>query len=121
VSSSVVSERLTAHNALNNFRDGILCFFRNNGFRFVRLDGSMTSKQRTTAIEAFSDPDTNSPTVFLLSLKAGGVGINLTAACRIFLMDPASFANLVQLGLFKPVIFSTGADICLSARGLVPG
>jgi len=56
----------------------------------VRLDGTMSSKQRTAAIEAFSDTDSNSPSVFLLSLKAGGVGINLTAACRMFLMDPVS-------------------------------
>jgi len=50
----------------------------------------MSSKQRTAAIEAFSDTDFNSPSIFLLSLKAGGVGINLTAACRIYLMDPVS-------------------------------
>jgi len=56
----------------------------------VRLDGTMTTKQRTAAIEAFSDIDANSPSIFLLSLKAGGVGINLTAACRIYLMDPVS-------------------------------
>jgi len=68
-----------------------LHFYRNNGFHFVRLDGSMSSKQRTAAIEAFSDVDSNSPTIFLLSLKAGGVGINLNAASRIFLMDPVSF------------------------------
>ena len=65
---------------------------RNNGFHFVRLDGTMTSKQRTAAIEAFSDTDAHSPSVFLLSLKAGGVGINLTAACRMFFMDPVSYS-----------------------------
>jgi len=63
---------------------------RNNGFHFVRLDGTMTSKQRSAAIEAFSDTDSHSPSIFLLSLKAGGVGINLTAACRMFFMDPVS-------------------------------
>jgi len=67
-----------------------MCAVRNNGFHFARLDGTMTSKQRIAAIEAFSDTDSNSPSIFLLSLKAGGVGINLTAACRIFLMDPVS-------------------------------
>jgi len=67
-----------------------MCVVRNKGFHVVRLDGTMTSKQRTAAIEAFSDTDPNSPSIFLLSLKAGGVGINLTAACRIFLMDPVS-------------------------------
>ena len=61
-----------------------------NGFNFVRLDGSMTSKKRIAAIEAFSDANPGSPTIFLLSLKAGGVGLNLTAASRVFLLDPVS-------------------------------
>ena len=59
-----------------------------NGFNFVRFDGSMTTKARTEAIEAFSNPCPGSPTIFLMSLKAGGVGINLTAASRVFLIDP---------------------------------
>ncbi|XP_074657843.1 uncharacterized protein LOC141910879 [Tubulanus polymorphus] len=62
---------------------------RTNGFKFVRFDGTMSQKQRTTAIEVFSDPDPASPTIFLMSLKAGGVGLNLTAASRVFLLDPA--------------------------------
>ncbi|XP_052276249.1 helicase-like transcription factor isoform X3 [Dreissena polymorpha] len=60
-----------------------------NGFRFVRLNGSMNQKSRTEAIEEFSNPCAGSPTIMLLSLKAGGVGINLTAASRVFLLDPA--------------------------------
>ena len=61
-----------------------------SGFKLVRLDGSMNLRQRTAAIEAFSDNADDSPTVMLLSLKAGGVGLNLTAATRVFLMDPVS-------------------------------
>jgi len=79
----------------------LVCIVSNNGFHMVRLDGTMTSKQRTAAIEAFSDTDANSPSVFLLSLKAGGVGINLTAACRIFLMDPVSSSNSSLLYLLS--------------------
>jgi len=60
-----------------------------SGYKFVRLDGSMTMKQRTDAITRFSDKSDDSPTIMLLSLKAGGVGLNLTAATRVFLMDPA--------------------------------
>ena len=58
------------------------------GFKFVRLDGTMSLKRRSKAMEEFADTSPDSPTVFLLSLKAGGVGINLTAASRIFLLDP---------------------------------
>ena len=63
---------------------------RQSGFKFVRLDGSMSMRQRTKAIDEFSDPSDQSPTIMLLSLKAGGVGLNLTAATRVFLMDPVS-------------------------------
>uniref|UniRef100_A0A4W6E0A2 Helicase like transcription factor n=1 Tax=Lates calcarifer TaxID=8187 RepID=A0A4W6E0A2_LATCA len=52
---------------------------REHGFSFVRLDGTMSQKRRTQ----------DSPAIMLLSLKAGGVGLNLTAASHVFLMDPA--------------------------------
>ncbi|XP_041482549.1 helicase-like transcription factor isoform X2 [Lytechinus variegatus] len=59
------------------------------GFKFTRLDGSMSRVARTEAIREFSSDDPDSPQVFLLSLKAGGVGLNLTAASRLYLLDPA--------------------------------
>ena len=59
-----------------------------NGFTFVRLDGKMNTKARVQAIDEFSSQAPDSPTIILLSLKAGGVGINLTAATRVFLIDP---------------------------------
>lgn len=62
--------------------------YRALGFRFVRLDGTMSMKQRLRSVEEFSNPAPGSPTIMLLSLKAGGVGINLVAASRVFLMDP---------------------------------
>uniref|UniRef100_A0A803TGE2 Helicase like transcription factor n=1 Tax=Anolis carolinensis TaxID=28377 RepID=A0A803TGE2_ANOCA len=62
---------------------------KESGFAFTRLDGSMTRKKRVEAIRHFQSNETGSPTVMLLSLKAGGVGLNLTAASRVFLMDPA--------------------------------
>ncbi|XP_030837524.1 helicase-like transcription factor isoform X1 [Strongylocentrotus purpuratus] len=59
------------------------------GFKFCRLDGSMSRIARTAAIREFSSNDPDSPQIFLLSLKAGGVGLNLTAASRLYLLDPA--------------------------------
>eukprot|EP00741_Cyanophora_paradoxa_P012598 tig00020614_g12173.t1 len=56
------------------------------GVSYVRLDGAMPAKQRAAAIDSFQkDP---SVAVFLISLKAGGQGLNLTAASRVYLMDP---------------------------------
>ncbi|MEA2752856.1 MAG: hypothetical protein QOI41_6999 [Myxococcales bacterium] len=54
------------------------------GIRFARLDGSSTNRQ--ALVERFQhDPTCN---VFLVSLKAGGVGLNLTAAEYVFILDP---------------------------------
>ncbi|XP_062069287.1 helicase-like transcription factor isoform X1 [Lepus europaeus] len=60
-----------------------------SGFLFTRLDGSMAQKKRVESIQCFQNTEAGSPTIMLLSLKAGGVGLNLCAASRVFLMDPA--------------------------------
>ncbi|CAG13358.1 unnamed protein product [Tetraodon nigroviridis] len=64
---------------------------REHGFSFVRLDGSSNQKKRTEVIREFQNAAADSPTIMLLSLKAGGVGLNLTAASHVFLMDPVRF------------------------------
>ncbi len=52
--------------------------------RYAYLDGSTTDRQQQ--VENFQqNPDIQ---VFLISLKAGGVGLNLTAADYVFLLDP---------------------------------
>ncbi len=51
---------------------------------FVRLDGS--TRDRGAVVEAFQDP--GGPPVMLVSLRAGGTGLNLTAADHVFLLDP---------------------------------
>lgn len=55
-----------------------------DGVRYEYLDGS--TKDRATAVERFQiDPTV---TVFLISLKAGGTGLNLTAADTVIHFDP---------------------------------
>ena len=54
------------------------------GVRFTRLDGS--TKDRGAVVDTFQDP--SGPPVLLASLKAGGTGLNLTAADHVFLLDP---------------------------------
>ncbi|EPZ32474.1 Helicase, superfamily 1/2, ATP-binding domain-containing protein [Rozella allomycis CSF55] len=55
------------------------------GFQCVKLDGRMSPSQRDAVINGFmTHPDI---TVFLVSLKAGGVALNLTAASHVFMMD----------------------------------
>ncbi|PVG03217.1 hypothetical protein CPB86DRAFT_723782 [Serendipita vermifera] len=55
-------------------------------FPWLRLDGSMSQTQRSKVLKEFSSPS-NSPRIFLISLRAGGVGLNLTAANHVFMMD----------------------------------
>ena len=54
------------------------------GIKFVRLDG--TTVDRGRVVNTFQAED--GPPVMLLSLKAGGTGLNLTAADHVFLVDP---------------------------------
>jgi DNA repair protein RAD5 len=53
---------------------------------FLRLDGSMAHKARTAVLKEFAA--SNKGVVLLLSLRAGGVGLNLTMAKRVYMMDP---------------------------------
>ncbi|OKH83995.1 helicase SNF2 [Mycobacterium sp. ST-F2] len=55
------------------------------GIEYSYLDGSVDARRRAEAIDAFSSGRTK---VFLISLKAGGFGLNLTAADYCFLCDP---------------------------------
>ncbi|NQZ84106.1 MAG: DEAD/DEAH box helicase family protein [Nanoarchaeales archaeon] len=57
---------------------------KEKGITFVRLDGS--TKNRQDVVNSFNEDDNIK--VFLISLKAGGVGLNLTAASSVFLYDP---------------------------------
>ncbi|KAK1832217.1 DNA repair protein rad5 [Podospora conica] len=57
-----------------------------SNMRFLRLDGSTSQKARAALLNEFKD--SQKFTVLLLSLKAGGVGLNLTSAKRVFMMDP---------------------------------
>ena len=53
---------------------------------FVYFDGSTSVQDREKAVNEFqSSPDIK---VFLISLKAGGVGLNLTAASYVYIVDP---------------------------------
>jgi superfamily II DNA or RNA helicase len=54
------------------------------GIDWVRLDGA--TRDRQAVIDRFQSP--SGPPVFLLSLKAGGTGLNLTAADYVVHLDP---------------------------------
>lgn len=58
----------------------------NSGIDYIYLDGKMNQEQRQAAVEKFQNDD--ECRVFLISLKAGGTGLNLTAADYVYILDP---------------------------------
>ena len=54
--------------------------------RFLRLDGTLSQAARAEVLRKFSSEKT--ARVLLLSLRAGGVGLNLTAAQTCYMLDP---------------------------------
>jgi len=82
----VISE---GHKALvfsqwTSFLDLLEPELKTRGVRFVRLDGS--TRDRGAVVTEFQE--NAGVSVMLLSLKAGGTGLNLTAADHVFLLDP---------------------------------
>lgn len=101
---SVVFSAWTSH------LDLIEIALRANGLNgFTRLDGTMTLPARGKALEEFATDD--SITILLATIGAGGVGLNLTSASRVFIMEPqynpAAVAQAVdrvhRLGQHRPV------------------
>ena len=77
---SVVFSGWTAH------LDLIQIALEDNGIKYVRLDGKMTRIKRNEALEAFRDnPDV---IVILVSIMAGGLGLNLTTGSKVYVMEP---------------------------------
>ncbi|CUM67035.1 uncharacterized protein PRCAT00004723001 [Priceomyces carsonii] len=82
---------------------------RKMNLTFLRLDGSTPNKLRSSLVNQFNSD--NSTTVFLLSSKSGGMGINLVGASRLILFDndwnPSvdlqSMARIHRDGQTKPV------------------
>ncbi len=56
-----------------------------NDINYYYLDGNTKPKERLISVERFNK---NSVPIFLISLKAGGVGLNLTSASNVIIMDP---------------------------------
>jgi superfamily II DNA or RNA helicase len=69
---------------------GMLALIRNklneDDIKHVYFDGSSTSAERERAIQEFQN--NHDCRVFLISLKAGGIGLNLTAADYVYIVDP---------------------------------
>ncbi|KAK7517645.1 SNF2 family N-terminal domain-containing protein [Phyllosticta citriasiana] len=61
-------------------------FLRNAGFDFTRYDGSMRNDHREASLQKLrNDPSCR---ILLCSLKCGSLGLNLTAASRVVILEP---------------------------------
>ena len=58
--------------------------FNQNGITSYTIDGSVSSKKRMELVDRFNSDDTN---VFLIMLKSGGTGLNLTSADVVIHLD----------------------------------
>jgi len=59
---------------------------KSHDFQFARLDGKMNRAQRTAQLDKFKL--SRYCNVLLISIRAGGVGLNLTHASRVYIMEP---------------------------------
>ena len=76
----IFSQFLDMLDVVEDFLDGI-------GLFHARLDGSVSSLQKQKRIDEFNAPD-STLFAFLLSTRAGGVGINLATADTVIILDP---------------------------------
>jgi SNF2 family DNA or RNA helicase len=80
------------------------------GWKILRIDGNVPSSKRQSLVDSFN-LKLNDTFLFLLSARAGGLGLNLTAASRLFMLDcdwnPATdrqaMARIWRQGQTKPV------------------
>ena len=76
----IFSQFLDMLDVVEDFLDGL-------GLYYQRLDGNVSSLQKQKRIDEFNAPD-SSLFAFLLSTRAGGVGINLATADTVIILDP---------------------------------
>jgi SNF2 family DNA or RNA helicase len=84
-------------------------YFEKQQINYALLTGSSTQKQRKEHVQKFqSNKDCR---IFLISIKAGGTGLNLTEADYVFILDPwwnpfvedQAIARAHRIGQEKPV------------------
>uniref|UniRef100_A0A3Q2QM69 Chromodomain helicase DNA binding protein 1-like n=1 Tax=Fundulus heteroclitus TaxID=8078 RepID=A0A3Q2QM69_FUNHE len=76
--------RVLLFSQMKRMLDILQDYMEYRGYSYERLDGSIRGEERNLAVKNFSSKDIF---VFLLSTKAGGVGLNLTAADTAIFVD----------------------------------
>ena len=98
---------------------------------YLRSDGSTGAGTRDQRVSSVKDPNTQHYQLFLISTRAGGIGINLVAASRVVLFDcpwnPAPDLQAVnrcyRYGQTKPVhvyrLVAEGFESCVYNQSIV--
>ncbi|ROL44491.1 Chromodomain-helicase-DNA-binding protein 1-like [Anabarilius grahami] len=100
--------RVLLFSQMTRMLDILQDYLEYRGYSYERLDGSVRGEERNLAIKNFSTKDVF---IFLLSTKAGGVGMNLTAADTVIFVDSdfnpqndlQAAARVHRIGQTKPV------------------
>jgi len=79
------------------------------GYQYCRIDGNTGGEDRDASIEAFNKPGSEK-FVFLLSTRAGGLGINLATADVVVLYDSDWYASFYVKIV---VLFTLKDKLCL--------
>jgi SNF2 family DNA or RNA helicase len=82
--SAEMGHRALVFSQWTSMLDRIEPHLESAGISFSRIDGS--TEGREEIVQQFQSPE--GPTVMLLSLKAGGLGITLTSADHVYIVDP---------------------------------
>ncbi|KAG0945245.1 hypothetical protein G6F32_007023 [Rhizopus arrhizus] len=91
--------RVLVFSTMTRALDVIDDYLTYEGIEFARLDGSDSERERVRRIDAFNAPNSKLD-VFLLSTRAGGVGINLATADTVIIWDSDfnPYADLQAIG-----------------------
>lgn len=98
-------EKIIVFSQFTSSLDKLELLFRESNYNFLRLDGSTSKRNRNKYVEEFQDVESEYD-IFLISLKAGGVGLNLTSARTAILFEPwwnpaveeQAFARIDRIG-----------------------
>ena len=87
-------------------------YFRFRGYLSLRLDGSTPAEEREKRMYKFNSPD--SPYfIFLLSTRAGGLGLNLTAADTVIILDSDWYVPVFRFSTLPCATLHLSFPLCL--------
>ncbi|OTA83136.1 hypothetical protein M434DRAFT_400748 [Hypoxylon sp. CO27-5] len=103
------SEKCIVFSSWTRTLDIVSQVFCREGIRFGRIDGKLSTGERRKVLEQFQ-ADPNMPTL-LMSLGTGAVGLNITAATRVHILEPQwnpsvekqAIGRALRLGQTRPV------------------